>query len=318
MGKIVCFPSLSAEQKQRILDAAPGYTLTVSKAKEIDPAALTEAEIIVGWSPLVTEHALKKDSLLKWVQVWSAGVDNLPFSDLEQKNIQVTSANGVHAIPITEIIVGMMLSHSRWLRQAMLHQQQAEWKNPGQPLPELHGKTAVIVGVGEIGTEAARILKAFGMNVVGVRRSGKDVPNVDHMYDMSGLHEALGKGDYVINILPLTDETHHLYDQNAFEHFKTGSCFVNVGRGPSVDTEALIRALDSGQVAYAALDVFEEEPLPAEHPLWQKGNVLITPHIAGSTEQYTDRALDIFVENLEAYLEGKTLPLNLVDYSHKY
>ncbi|MEC0123713.1 D-2-hydroxyacid dehydrogenase [Paenibacillus pabuli] len=318
MGKIVCFPSLSTKQQQRILDAAPGYTLTVGKAKEIDASELKEAEIIVGWSPLVTEHALKENSPLKWVQVWSAGVDNLPFSELETKNTLVTSANGVHAIPITEIILGMMLSHSRWLRQAMVHQQQAEWKSPGKPLPELHGKTAVIVGVGEIGTETARILKALGMNVIGVRRSGEDVPNVDRMYTMSGFHEALGQGDYVINILPLTDETHHIYDQAAFAHFKSGACFVNVGRGPSVNTEALLSALDSGQVAFAALDVFEEEPLPSDHPLWGKDNVLITPHIAGSTEQYTERALDIFVRNLEAYVSGKTLPLNLVDYSHKY
>lgn len=288
------------------------------QSQEIDTSELKEAEIIVGWSPLVTEHALKENSLLKWVQVWSAGVDNLPFSDLEQKSIFVTSANGVHAIPITEIILGMMLSHSRWLRQAMLHQQQAEWKSPGKPLPELHGKTAVIVGVGEIGSETARILKALGMKVIGVRRSGKDVPNVDQMYNMSGLHEALGQGDYIINILPLTDETHHIYNQTAFEHFKSGSCFVNVGRGPSVNTEALLGALDSGQVAFAALDVFEEEPLPANHPLWGKDNVLITPHIAGSTEQYTERALDIFVQNLEAYIAGQTLPLNLVNYSHKY
>ncbi|WP_339240255.1 D-2-hydroxyacid dehydrogenase [Paenibacillus sp. FSL R5-0517] len=318
MGKIVCFPSLSEEQKQRIQNAAPGYTLTFGKAKELDPAALKEAEIILGWSPLVTEHALRQDSLLKWVQVWSAGVDNLPFADLQQKNIQVTSANGVHAIPITEIILGMMLSHSRWLRQAMLHQQQSEWKAPAKPLPELHGKTAVIVGVGEIGTETARILKALGMRTIGVRRSGKDVPNVDQMYDMTGLHEALSQGDYVINILPLTDETKHIYDQTAFEHFQSGACFVNVGRGPSVKTEALLNALQNGQVAFAALDVFEEEPLPADHPLWGMDNVLMTPHIAGSTEQYTDRALDIFVKNLEAYVAGQTLPLNLVDYSHKY
>ncbi|WP_338591916.1 D-2-hydroxyacid dehydrogenase [Paenibacillus sp. Y5S-9] len=318
MGKIVCFPSLSEEQQQRIQHAAPGYTLKFGKAKELDPAELKEAEIILGWSPLVTEHALKQDSLLKWVQVWSAGVDNLPFADLQQKNVQVTSANGVHAIPITEIILGMMLSHSRWLRQAMLHQQQAEWKAPAKPLPELHGKTAVIVGVGEIGTETARILKALGMRTIGVRRSGKDVPNVDKMYDMTGLHEALSQGDYVINILPLTDETKHIYDQTAFEQFRSGACFVNVGRGPSVNTEALLNVLQSGQVAFAALDVFEEEPLPADHPLWGMDNVLITPHIAGSTEQYADRAVDIFVKNLEAYVAGKTLPVNLVDYSHKY
>lgn len=318
MGKIVCFPSLSEEQQQRIQNAAPGYTLKFAKAKELDPAELKEAEIILGWSPLVTEHALKQDSLLKWVQVWSAGVDNLPFADLQQKNVQVTSANGVHAIPITEIILGMMLSHSRWLRQAMLHQQQAEWKAPAQPLPELHGKTAVIVGVGEIGTETARILKALGMRTIGVRRSGKDVSNVDQMYDMTGLHEALNQGDYVINILPLTDETKHIYDQTAFEQFRSGACFVNVGRGPSVKTEALLNALQNGQVAFAALDVFEEEPLPADHPLWGMDNVLITPHIAGSTEQYTNRAVDIFVKNLEAFVAGDTLPLNLVDYSHKY
>lgn len=318
MGKIVCFPSLSEEQQQRIRNAAPGYTLKFGKAKELDPAELKEAEIILGWSPLVTEHALKQDSLLKWVQVWSAGVDNLPFADLQQKNVQITSANGVHAIPITEIILGMMLSHSRWLRQAMLHQQQAEWKASAKPLPELHGKTAVIVGVGEIGTETARILKALGMRTIGVRRSGKDVPNVDQMYDMTGLHEALSQGDYVINILPLTDETKHIYDQTAFEQFRSGACFVNVGRGPSVKTEALLNALQNGQVAFAALDVFEEEPLPADHPLWGMDNVLITPHIAGSTEQYADRAVDIFVKNLEAYVAGDTLPVNLVDYSHKY
>ncbi|WP_405171878.1 D-2-hydroxyacid dehydrogenase [Paenibacillus sp. FSL H8-0280] len=318
MGKIVCFPSLSEEQQQRIQNAAPEYTLKFGKAKELDPAELKEAEIILGWSPLVTEHALKQDGLLKWVQVWSAGVDNLPFADLQQKNVQVTSANGVHAIPITEIILGMMLSHSRWLRQAMLHQQQAEWKAPAKPLPELHGKTAVIVGVGEIGTETARILKALGMRTIGVRRSGKDVPNVDQMYDMTGLHEALSQGDYVINILPLTDETKHIYDQTAFEQFRSGACFVNVGRGPSVKTEALLNALQNGKVAFAALDVFEEEPLPADHPLWGMDNVLITPHIAGSTEQYADRAVDIFIKNLEAYVAGDTLPLNLVDYSHKY
>jgi len=318
MGKIVCFPTLSAEQKQRITDAAPGYSLIVGKAKELDPKQLAEAEIIVGWSPLITEHVLSQDGPLKWIQVWSAGVDSLPFAQLEQKNIRVTSANGVHAVPITEIILGMMLSHSRWLRQAMLHQQHAEWASPGKPLPELNGKTAVIAGVGEIGTETARILKALGMKVIGVRRSGKDAPHVDQMYDMSGFHEALAQGDYIINILPLTDETHHAYNDAAFAHCKPGACFVNVGRGPSVDTAALLRALDNGQLAFAALDVFEEEPLPADHPLWSKENVLITPHIAGSTELYTDRALDIFIDNLQTYLEDGSLHRNLVDYKHKY
>ena len=318
MGKIVCFPALSEEQQQRILDAAPGYTLNVGKAKDMSPKELQEAEIILGWSPLITEHVLKKEGSLKWIQVWSAGVDNLPFADLEQQQIQVTSANGVHSIPITEIILGMMLAHSRWLRQAMLHQQQHEWKAPDQPLPEKKKKTAVIAGVGEIGSETARILKALGMNVIGVRRSGKDVPNVDRMYDMSGLHEALGQGDYVINILPLTDETKHVYDEAAFAQFKPGACFINVGRGPSVKTEALLNALDSGHLAFAGLDVFEEEPLPSEHPLWGMDNVLITPHIAGSTEAYKDRALDIFLENLEAYLAGKSLPRNPVDYHHQY
>ncbi|CAI6082034.1 Glyoxylate/hydroxypyruvate reductase B [Paenibacillus sp. JJ-100] len=318
MGKIVCFPSLSEVQQQQILKSAPGYTLKVGKAKDLDPAEIKEAEIILGWSPLVEEYALHEDSPLKWIQVWSAGVDNLPFAKLQHKNIQVTSANGVHAIPITEIILGMMLSHSRWLRQAMLYQQQAEWKIPGKALPELYGKTAVIVGVGEIGTETARVLKALGMRTIGVRRSGKDVPNVDQMYDMSGLYEALSQGDYVINILPLTDDTRHIYNQNAFDHFKADACFVNVGRGPSVSTEALMNALLNKKIAFAALDVFEEEPLPSDHPLWSMDNVLITPHIAGSTEHYTERALQIFINNLESYVAGKTLPLNLVDYSHKY
>ena len=122
----------------------------------------------------------------------------------------------------------------------------------------------------------------------------------------------------MINILPLTDETRHIYDQDAFNHFKEDACFVNVGRGSSVNTEALLVALQNGKIAFAALDVFEEEPLPASHPLWGMDNVLITPHIAGSTEQYTHRALEIFIKNLKAYVAGKPLPFNLVDYSHKY
>lgn len=315
---IVCLHHLTTEQEAQIREAAPEFRLILGKAKKIDPAIIQEAEILIGWSRGLEAAALHEDSKLRWIQSWSAGIDKMPLEQLANRNIVLTDASGVHAVPITEMIFGLLLAHTRYIHPSTQHQQQRQWSPPASELGEIHGKTMLIVGVGEIGSETARIASAFGMRVLGVRRSGKSVPHVDHMYTMDGLYDALAQADVIVNILPYTEETHHLFDERAFQVAKRGSSFINVGRGSTVKTDALIQALEQGTLAYAGLDVFEEEPLPAEHPLWSMDNVLITPHIAGSTDRYSERVLPIFLENLQDYIKGQQPGRNRVDYSKKY
>ncbi|GAB6988065.1 D-2-hydroxyacid dehydrogenase [Paenibacillus pini] len=323
MKRIICLHTLTPDQIAKIEQVAPGYTVTVAKSTDISSETVSDAEIIVGWSKHIVESALEANSKLKWIQTWSAGVDTLPLKRLEQRGTLLTNSSGVHAIPIAESIFAMLLSFSRQLHVAVRNQAEGKWEPKlasagALTLTELRDKTLVIAGVGEIGRETARLAKAFGMKVIGVRRSGKALPDVDQMYTMDGLHEALSHGDYIVSILPLTDETHHLFDSSAFGAVKPGACFINVGRGPTVDTPSLLEALQTGQLGCAGLDVFEEEPLPVDHPLWKMPQVVITPHVAGSTDRYTERVVDIFVQNLQAYVNNQQLPRNLVDYSREY
>ncbi|WP_458119771.1 D-2-hydroxyacid dehydrogenase [Paenibacillus sp. Z6-24] len=317
MSKIVVLQHLSESQQQKVQQAASSYEIVTVPVREANNSVLADAEIILGWSRKLQDFILSDQCPVKWIQTWSAGVDKMPMEQLEQKQVLLTSANGVHTIPISEQIFAYMLAFSRNLYRAVRNQEKHAWDESGT-FTELHGKTIVIVGVGNIGAGTARLAKAFGMRTIGVRRSGKEQDGIDRMYTMEQLDEALRDGDYIVNILPLTGETEKLFNQERFAVMKNSSIFINVGRGPTVDTDALVDALQSSRIAGAGLDVFEPEPLPEEHPLWDMEQVIITPHIAGSNEHYTDRVIDIFVENLKAYQAGQTLPVNLVDYSRQY
>jgi len=323
MHQIISLHQLSPQQLNAIQEIAPGYTITVGKSKDLDPELLKKAEILLGWSKVIEQHVLRVDSPLKWIQSWSAGVDRMPLNQFSEQGILLTTASGVHAVPISESIFAMILAFSRGIQQSIQNQQANVWNSNVGPdgsatLTELRGKTIVIVGVGEIGSETARIARAFGMKILGVRRSGKSDSNVDTMYTMEHLQHALTQSDYIVNILPLTEETYHMFDATAFNSIKPGACFINVGRGPTVSTDALLEALENGIIRYAGLDVFEEEPLPTDHPLWSMKQVIMTSHIAGSTEHYDKRVIDIFIDNLKAYMEGQVPPRNLVNYNLKY
>ncbi|ANF95992.1 D-2-hydroxyacid dehydrogenase [Paenibacillus bovis] len=317
MSKIVVLQQLTESQKQKVQEAAPSYEIVAVPVREASDSILAEAEIILGWSRKLQDFILSDKCPVQWIQTWSAGVDKMPMEQLEQKQVLLTSANGVHTIPISEQIFAYMLAFSRNLHRAVRNQGKHAWDESGT-FTELHGKTIVIVGVGNIGAGTAQLAKAFGMKTIGVRRSGKEQDGIDQMYSMEQLDEALAQGDYVINILPLTEETKQLFNRERFAVMKDSSLFINVGRGPSVDTDALVEALQSGAIAGAGLDVFDPEPLPEDHPLWDMEQVIITPHIAGSNEHYTDRVIEIFTKNLQAYQQDRTLPVNLVDYSRQY
>ncbi|GGF83338.1 2-hydroxyacid dehydrogenase [Paenibacillus albidus] len=314
---IVCLQPLSSQQQERIRAAAPGYTLTLANAKAPDLQLLAEAEIIIGWAKGIGETLLRPESPLRWVQTWSAGIEKLPLERFKERGILLTNASGVHAEPISAVIFGFILMFTRNLHTAMRNQLNRRWHSDGQE-SELTGKTAVIAGTGAIGSETARIAKAFRMKTLGISRSGQPVADFDQVMTTAELDKAVSQGDFIINTLPITDETEQLFDANIFSAFKQGSYYINIGRGATTNTEALIAALNSGQLRGAGLDVFETEPLPEDHPLWNMEQVIITPHSAGTTDYYAERVVDIFTDSLEAYLDSGTPSRNLVDYARQY
>ncbi len=279
---------------------------------------LKNAEIIAGWKKAIKDPVLNEESKLKWLQTWSAGVNSLPLEELESKSIHITSANGVHAFPISETIFALMLGLTRKIHSYVRNQQSKTWHHSDLSL-EIHEKTIGIIGVGAIGKETAKIAKAFGMNVLGVRNSQKDEPFVDEMFTSEQLNDVLPRCDYVAVTLPATKATHHLFGAEQFKLMKESSFLINIGRGDTIAEEELIEALHSEEIAGAGLDVFENEPLSENSPLWNMDNVIITPHTAGSTEHYDKRVMkDIFIPNLKNYINGEELSINLVDYKKGY
>ncbi|XID93975.1 D-2-hydroxyacid dehydrogenase [Paenibacillaceae bacterium WGS1546] len=313
---IVVLQPLPDETLERIRLAASGWDIVFGG--ESDWASrLPDAEIVCGWKPEVAERCLVEGARLRWLQAWGAGVDKLPLDRLDRAGVTVTTASGVHPNPVSETAFAMMLAFSRGLHTAVRNQVRGAWLSAGS-LSEIHGKTLGIVGVGTIGLEAARLGKAFGMKVIGIRRSGEPAEFVDRMSDMSGLTGLLRESDYVVAVMPLTGETRHMFGRDQFAAMKRSAYFINVSRGGTTDTEALVAALRAGEIAGAGLDVFEQEPLPADHPLWAMDNVIVTPHNGGVTDRYEERATDIFLANLNAYLQGRPLPLNRVDPVRQY
>ncbi|MEH6994826.1 D-2-hydroxyacid dehydrogenase [Neobacillus drentensis] len=316
--KIVITHTLEQNLIDQIIEIIPDWTIIIGKDREIWQEHIHGAEIIAGWKKGIEKDCLTPHSQLKWLQTWSAGVDSLPLETLESRNINVTSANGVHAYPISETIFALMLSLTRRIHTYVKNQQERKWHHSNMNL-EMHKKTVGIIGVGTIGKEAAKIAKAFGMKVLGVRHSGKQQEFVDEMYTNNQLDAVLPQCDYVVVTLPLTKETNRLFGAKQFDLMKSSAFFINIGRGEIVVEEDLISALQRGQIAGAGLDVFEQEPLTVDSPLWEMENVIITPHTSGSTEHYNQRVIeDILIPNLKNYISGNQPFVNLVDYSKGY
>ncbi|MCM3693825.1 D-2-hydroxyacid dehydrogenase [Neobacillus niacini] len=316
--KIVITHTLEQNLIEQIEEIIPAWSIIVGKDKEMWQKHIQDAEIIAGWKKEIENDSLAPHSKLKWLQTWSAGVDSLPLESLATRNIIVTSANGVHAYPISETIFALMLSLTRKIHTYVRNQQERKWHNSNMKL-EMHGKTVGIIGVGTIGKEAAKIAKAFGMKVLGVRHSGKQQEFVDEMYTTHQLNEVLPNCDYVVVTLPLTKETNRLFGAKQFDLMKSSAFFINIGRGEIVVEDDLISALQRGHIAGAGLDVFEQEPLAVDSPLWEMENVIITPHTSGSTEHYNQRVIEnILIPNLKNYISGNRPSVNLVDYSKGY
>ncbi|MCW5849096.1 MAG: D-2-hydroxyacid dehydrogenase [Anaerolineae bacterium] len=272
---------------------------------------------------------------LQWVQLHSAGVEHIMDTDLWRSDRPLTSLNGIHAVPIAEYVIALLLAFAHRVPRMLDYQRRAEWATErwANFVPwEVRGKTLGLVGYGAIGREVARLGQALGMRIVATKRTASDplytgwqqrgVGDPDgrlpeRFYPPEDLRALLAESDYVVVTTPLTPATERLIGAAELAALKPSAFLVNVGRGAVIDQAALVAALQAGRLAGAGLDVFDVEPLPADSPLWGMDNVILSPHISGFTPRYDDWATDLFAENLRRFLDDEPL-INLVDRSRGY
>ncbi len=278
---------------------------------------LREAEVIYGWIHHFPKNLAERTSRLKWIQTMSAGVDRMP-GEILKSHVRIATARGLHRTPMGEVVLEMMLMFVKDAPSCLLMKQAREWQRFRPKL--LKGQTVGILGLGTIGREIARLCKAFGMKVIGVRRSGgpeSPFPDVDRVYPRERLPELLAESDFVVLALPLTKETKGMIGEKELRGMKPSAYLINVARGAIVDEGALLRALEEKWIAGAGLDVFIQEPLPPESKFYELPNVIFSPHISGDMPDYELRATEVFCENLRRYLAGEPF-LHEVDKEKEY
>lgn len=305
---------------ERTLGDHHGYTVQALSGAEADRfyEYLATGEVVYGipqLRPSGLRRLVEADPQLRWVHAVQAGagafVTGAGLSAEQLARVTITTSAGVHAGPLAEFAMFGMLAGSQDLARLQRLQAAREW--PGRlQTAQLSGSTAVIVGAGEIGKAVAARAKAMGMRTIGVKRRVEDVPGFDEIVGSDSLRDVVSAADHLVVTLPGTAHTEKMVDADVLAACKQGVVVVNVGRGTVIDEAALIAALRSGQVASAALDVFEVEPLPADSPLWGMPNVIVSPHSATLDAGEEGRVAALFCDNLRRYLDGTELR-NIVD-----
>ncbi|MYS90746.1 MULTISPECIES: D-2-hydroxyacid dehydrogenase [Streptomyces] len=294
---------------------------TVYATEEELPYLLPGADALLAWvtiTPAVREAwPDNPEKAPRWVHASSAGVDSFLFPALvDDPGVVLTNARGVYDEPTAEYVLGLILALAKDFPGTWEHQRRREWR------PRLSdgitGRTVLVWGTGPIGRAIARLLGAVGMRVCGAGRKARtDDPDFGTVHGSTTLTAALGKADYVVLAAPLTKGTRGMVDASVLAAMKPGARLINVGRGGLVDEEALIDHLAAGRLAGAALDVFGQEPLPVESPLWDMPGVMISPHTAGETTSEREALVEVFLDNLTRHIEGRPLR-NVVDKRRGY
>ncbi len=248
---------------------------------------------------------------LRWLHIASAGVDPVMFPELRDSDVVLTNSRGVFDGSIAEYVLGVILAFAKDLAHSVRLQDQREWRH--RETERIAGRQALVVGTGPIGRAIARMLRAAGMRVSGAGRTARDNdPDFGTVHASAELNRHLAAADFVVAVAPLTEQTKGLFDAGAFAAMKPETRLVNVGRGELVVTEDLVEALRAGEIAGAALDVFETEPLPPESPLWTMDNVLLSPHMSGDFIGWRNALVEVFADNFRRWLAGEPLR-NVVD-----
>jgi phosphoglycerate dehydrogenase-like enzyme len=307
--------NLSDQDRARI-EAQHGVQVASVEDEAELPRLLPDADVFVGWHfPRALFASARR---LRWVHSASAGVEANLFPEMCASDVILTNSTGLHGISIPEHVLGQMLLLARNSHEAQRLQQRREWGRFqvitfGPTIRELHGSNLAILGAGPIGQNVARLAATFGMHIRVMRRSAAQLPPyVEAVVPPSALLALFEWADWVVCALPLTEETRGLIGVDALRAMRSHAFLINVGRGETIDDDALVDALRKGAIGGAALDAFSQEPLPPEHPFWSLSNLILTPHISGYMPNYFQKALALFEENLDRFVNRRPLH-NVVD-----
>lgn len=307
---------VNIEHKSLLEEKAPSSNFTYSTFETVELAQIQNANIIIGNPPI---DMIKGSKKLEWLQLSSAGAGDYTKDNVLPDGVVLTNASGAYGLAISEYMLGVLLELYKNLHLYRDNQATSNWEYQGS-VKSIYNSTALIIGVGDIGGQFARKVKALGAYTIGIRRTDTNKPDyLDELHFMDEIQELLPRADIVALSLPGTSLTNHIINRESIKLMKKDAVLINVGRGTAIDTEALCDALESGQLLGAALDVTDPEPLQKEHRLWKIKNAVITPHVSGgySLQETHERIVKISANNLDAFINGRSL-VNIIDFSAGY
>jgi phosphoglycerate dehydrogenase-like enzyme len=294
--------AMRARYKAMLLERFPQLTINVvGHHNDVGPY-IADVDILLCFSPPMADHVVRDAPKLKWIQALGTGVDNIVDLPSLGKEVLVTNVRGIHGAPVSEATIAFMLSLARDMPRSVRAQEQSKWER--WPSALLAGKTVGILGVGLIAEYLAPICKTLNMTVVGISGSPRETRHFDRMAHRNDLTRVAADLDFLVVLTPLSAETRNIVGEKVFAAMKPSAYLVNVARGGVVDEPALIKALESGKIAGAGLDVFSQEPLPSDNPLWKTKNVTIFSHLGGYSQGYEDRAMPTIAGNMGKFLAG--------------
>jgi D-2-hydroxyacid dehydrogenase (NADP+) len=294
--------AMRARYKAMLLERFPELTINVvGHHNDVGPY-IAGTDILLCFSPPMADHVVRDAKKLQWIQALGTGVDNIVDLPSLRPEVLVTNIRGIHGAPVSEATLAFMLSLARDMPRSVRAQEQSKWER--WPSALLAGKTVGILGVGLIAEYLAPVCKTLHMAVIGISGSPRPAAGFDRMVARADLVQVAPELDFLVALAPLSAETRNIIGEKVFAAMKPSAFLVNVARGGVVDEPALIKALEAGQIAGAGLDVFSQEPLPADNPLWKTKNVTIFSHLGGYSLGYEDRAMPTIAGNMAKFLAG--------------
>jgi D-2-hydroxyacid dehydrogenase (NADP+) len=295
--------AMRARYKAMLLERFPQLTVNVvSHHNDVGPY-IANTDILMCFSPPMADHVVRDAPKLRWIQALGTGVDNIVDLPSLGPEVLVTNVRGIHGAPVSEATIAYMLSLARDLPRSVHAQDRRDWER--WPAHLLSGKTVGILGVGLISEYLAPICKAFNMTVIGITSAPREAPGFDRMVATDDLLKVAGELDYLVVMTPLTEATRNVVGDKVLAAMKPTAYLLNMARGGIVDEEALVKALEAGEIAGAALDVYMQEPLRSTSPLWKTKNLIMFPHLGGYSEGYEDRAMPTIAYNMQCFLAGE-------------
>jgi D-2-hydroxyacid dehydrogenase (NADP+) len=302
-SKILIVDVHAEQYRDQLREKFPALQFTLfHSAKEVT-GDLSDIDVMIMFGIEVRDFMLAGAPRLRWIQSLATGVDHFLRCPSLTPDVLITSGRGIHGPPMREQVVYMMMAVSRDAVRAVGDQKAHFWER--RLWSTLHGKTAAIAGTGVVGSAIAELLKALGMHVIGVTRTPRQEAGFDEMIATDRLLDAVRRADYLINMLPASDDNIGLFGAAVFGAMKPTAYYISAGRGQTVDEAALLAVLRERRIAGAALEVFQTEPLPADSPFWDMPNVFITPHIGGYVIEYEDFIMPLIVDNIRLFLAGR-------------